>query len=136
MSETSSDIENPKKRGHWSKEEHTRFVQGIQMYGKDWKKVVECVGTRSSNQIRSHAQKYFLKLEKKNKLSSTKTNLSGEAYLMYLQTLSYNAYLKFMMEIQRMYSVPRTIEIVKPVKIISGDEIYPEDQTKKHVKVA
>lgn len=136
MSETSSDSDKPRKRGHWSKEEHSRFVQGIQMYGKNWKKVVECVGTRSSNQIRSHAQKYFAKLEKKNKLPSSQTELSGEAYLMYLQTLSYNAYLKFMCELHKMYSTSRPVEIVKPVKIVSGDDIYPEDQTKKHIKVA
>ena len=37
------------------------------MYGKDWKHVQEHVGTRTSTQARSHAQKFFQKLEKRNK---------------------------------------------------------------------
>eukprot|EP00826_Nyctotherus_ovalis_P018178 TRINITY_DN1541_c0_g2_i1.p1 TRINITY_DN1541_c0_g2~~TRINITY_DN1541_c0_g2_i1.p1 ORF type:complete len:285 (+),score=75.71 TRINITY_DN1541_c0_g2_i1:449-1303(+) len=36
----------------------------IQQYGKKWRKVEECVGTRTGIQIRSHAQKYFNKLNK------------------------------------------------------------------------
>jgi len=34
------------------------------MFGKNWKKVEEHIGTRSGAQIRSHAQKYFNRLEK------------------------------------------------------------------------
>ena len=52
----------PGKRGHWTQDEHERFIEAINKYGKDWKKIMQVVGTRSSNQIRSHAQKYFIKL--------------------------------------------------------------------------
>ena len=38
----------------------------MKLYGKEWKKVEEHVGTRSSTQARSHAQKFFVKLLKKN----------------------------------------------------------------------
>lgn len=34
------------------------------MYGKDWYRVEEAIGTRTSAQIRSHAQKFLCKLEK------------------------------------------------------------------------
>ena len=34
------------------------------MYGKNWKKIETFVGTRSSTQIRSHAQKFFNKISK------------------------------------------------------------------------
>lgn len=33
-------------------------------YGKDWKKVEQYVRTRSGSQVRSHAQKFFNKLQK------------------------------------------------------------------------
>ena len=38
------------------------------MFGKDWNQIQEFIGTRTSAQIRSHAQKYFSKLFKEGKL--------------------------------------------------------------------
>jgi len=55
--------------GRWTKEEHHRFVEAITAHGKNWKKVEESVQTRTGAQIRSHAQKYFLNLEKEVKTS-------------------------------------------------------------------
>lgn len=47
--------------GRWSKQESERFIEALNKFGKNWKKVEAYVETRSSTQIRSHAQKYFLK---------------------------------------------------------------------------
>ena len=33
------------------------------MYGKDWKSIKELIPSRTLTQIRSHAQKYFIRLE-------------------------------------------------------------------------
>mmetsp|Transcript_13960 Transcript_13960/g.15901 ORF Transcript_13960/g.15901 Transcript_13960/m.15901 type:complete len:217 (-) Transcript_13960:109-759(-) len=56
---------NLKKRkqltGWWDCKEHNRFVEGLKKHGRDWKKVAEVVGTRNAIQVRSHAQKFFLK---------------------------------------------------------------------------
>jgi SHAQKYF class myb-like DNA-binding protein len=46
-------------------DEHFRFIEALQKYGKEGKRVQQHVGTRSSTQARSHAQKFFVKLEKK-----------------------------------------------------------------------
>lgn len=54
----------PKSIGRWTKEEHQRFVEGLRKFGKNWKKIEEFVGTRSGPQIRSHAQKFFIRLER------------------------------------------------------------------------
>lgn len=40
------------------------FSIGLQLFGKDWKNIEALVGTRNGAQIRSHAQKYFLKNKK------------------------------------------------------------------------
>lgn len=50
--------------GRWTQEEHQAFLVGLQLYGREWKKVAQQIKTRSSAQIRSHAQKYFAKLSK------------------------------------------------------------------------
>ena len=52
------------------------------MYGKHWKLVEKHVGTRSGTQVRSHAQKYYLKLgtqkAKKEVLDELEGNISKE----------------------------------------------------------
>ena len=50
--------------GRWTKEEHEAFLSGLQTYGKEWKKVAARVKTRTVVQTRTHAQKYFQKLQK------------------------------------------------------------------------
>mmetsp|Transcript_12983 Transcript_12983/g.19432 ORF Transcript_12983/g.19432 Transcript_12983/m.19432 type:complete len:384 (-) Transcript_12983:1479-2630(-) len=52
------------KTGRWTEEEHTRFLHGLHLFGKKWTKVADIVGTRTTVQVRSHAQKYFQKMEK------------------------------------------------------------------------
>ncbi|KAL7549185.1 hypothetical protein ACHAWF_012454 [Thalassiosira exigua] len=50
--------------GRWTKEEHEAFLAALQLYGKEWKKVAARVKTRTVVQTRTHAQKYFQKLQK------------------------------------------------------------------------
>ena len=49
--------------GRWTEEERNRFIQGIILYGNNWKKVKTLITTRSAVQVRSHAQKFFNKLK-------------------------------------------------------------------------
>jgi len=50
--------------GRWSTAEHALFLKGLAAYGKEWKKVSKMIPSRTVVQIRTHAQKYFQKLEK------------------------------------------------------------------------
>ena len=60
--------------GKWTTEEHESFIEGLEQYGKNWdlikEKVLEFtnlhlqIPTRTVCQVRTHAQKYFSKLEK------------------------------------------------------------------------
>jgi SHAQKYF class myb-like DNA-binding protein len=49
----------------WSKVEHARFLEGVKRFGsQDAHSIAAHVGTRTVTQVRTHAQKYFLKLAK------------------------------------------------------------------------
>jgi SHAQKYF class myb-like DNA-binding protein len=56
------------KHGRWTIEEHQLFLEGINKFGREWDKVQSVVKTRSLAQIRSHAQKYFLKVSKNEEM--------------------------------------------------------------------
>lgn len=66
-----TDVKRSKEAGHWTKGEHQKFLEGMKMYGRDWKRVHKHVGTRTADQTRSHAQKFFIKLEKKQIIAAS-----------------------------------------------------------------
>lgn len=57
---------NPPKGcwGRWTPEEHQLFLEALSLYGKQWTKIAAKVKTRTVLQTRTHAQKYFIKLQK------------------------------------------------------------------------
>ena len=55
---------NEDNTGRWDAEEQQAFVEGIKLFGYKWKDIANFIGSRTSTQVRSHAQKYFIKLEK------------------------------------------------------------------------
>merc|ERR1712137_1391202 len=48
----------------WSASQHSRFIQALHKHGRQWKLISQELGTHTSSQVRSHAQKYFQKLQK------------------------------------------------------------------------
>ena len=50
--------------GQWNKSEKIKFIEGIYIYGSNWKLIKKNIGTRLASQVRSHAQKFFLKCKK------------------------------------------------------------------------
>ncbi len=65
--------------GRWTKAEHQLFMEALKLYGKDWKKVQQHVGTRTTTQARSHAQKYFGKLDRQTKNKDEGSSASKSA---------------------------------------------------------
>ncbi|KAF2549210.1 hypothetical protein F2Q70_00023720 [Brassica cretica] len=58
-----------KSRESWTEEEHDKFLEALQLFDRDWKKIEDFVGSKTVIQIRSHAQKYFLKVQKNGTLA-------------------------------------------------------------------
>jgi SHAQKYF class myb-like DNA-binding protein len=91
--------------GRWQPDEHQRFIEAIMKFGNEWKQVQKYVGTRSSTQARSHAQKFFVKIKNSNlldlndlngtfsknsikSLHNLASNLTAEEYFNTLQVLN------------------------------------------------
>lgn len=50
-----------KKRESWSSAEHDLFVRALEKHGRDWRTIEGIIKTKNIVQIRSHAQKHFMK---------------------------------------------------------------------------
>eukprot|EP01103_Thecamoeba_quadrilineata_P006779 TRINITY_DN16504_c0_g1_i1.p1 TRINITY_DN16504_c0_g1~~TRINITY_DN16504_c0_g1_i1.p1 ORF type:complete len:303 (+),score=49.64 TRINITY_DN16504_c0_g1_i1:69-977(+) len=53
-----------RQRENWTDDEHQKFLEALKLFDRDWKKIETYVGTKTVIQIRSHAQKYFIKVQK------------------------------------------------------------------------
>jgi len=63
----SSVVKSNNQSRYWTDEEHQRFLDAVREYGpRDSKKIAAYVGTRDVTQVRSHAQKYFIKISQQS----------------------------------------------------------------------
>ncbi|KAL5143760.1 Protein REVEILLE 6 [Glycine soja] len=65
MEDQSKKVRKPytitKSRENWTDQEHDKFLEALHLFERDWKKIEAFVGSKT---IRSHAQKYFMKIQK------------------------------------------------------------------------
>ncbi|KAJ1930364.1 hypothetical protein IWQ60_000385 [Tieghemiomyces parasiticus] len=79
------------RSGGYLDDERARFVEALELYGRDWKMVGTHVRTRDEKSIRSHAQKHFIKLYRDNLPLPAKVQESGSGYTLSGQPLDPNS---------------------------------------------
>jgi SHAQKYF class myb-like DNA-binding protein len=62
--------------GRWTAAEHETFLQGLDRYGRDWAAIKEGLPNRTVVQVRTHAQKYFLRASKEATTTTTKMTMT------------------------------------------------------------
>ncbi|ORZ21422.1 hypothetical protein BCR42DRAFT_448268 [Absidia repens] len=68
------------KTGIYTDEEEVLFLEGMNIYGRNWNELSRHMGTRDPHSIRSHAQKHFIKLYRDNLPLPDKVKESGEGF--------------------------------------------------------
>ena len=62
-----TDDDSSKQPRYWTPDEHRLFMEAVQRFGwKDVKSIAQHVGTRTPTQVRTHAQKLFLRQQKES----------------------------------------------------------------------
>ncbi|KAF6155021.1 hypothetical protein GIB67_035768 [Kingdonia uniflora] len=69
-----------KQRERWIDDEHNRFLQALKLYERAWQRIEEHIGTKTTVQIKSHAQKFFSK--------SASTSLNSKVVSQYSKLLA------------------------------------------------
>ena len=76
---------NPNK-GKWTQSEHETFLEGFNMYGNNWYMISTIVTTRTSTQLRNHAQTYHASLLPDSRVRMLMNH--AEAQQKYFESLS------------------------------------------------
>lgn len=76
-------------QGRWNRQEHSLFIEGLVKYGNNWKNVQKNIGSRSSTQARSHAQKFFMTLKKEINKGKTKEERKAIIFKIFNTALSH-----------------------------------------------
>lgn len=64
-------VEKKAQSRYWTPEEHARFLEALEKFGpKEVRAISQYVGSRTTTQVRTHAQKFYLKLQKEEKLAA------------------------------------------------------------------
>lgn len=117
--------------GRWTLNEHDAFLEGLKVYGREWKKVANHIPTRTSAQVRSHAQKYFAKIARDDVVMSHEeaprlllSQLDSETTA--LPNLTYTPSVKI--NVERILSDPSAVESEVAMKMGALRERYRQLQ--------
>lgn len=76
-------VKIPGQSRYWTPDEHKLFLEALNKFGhKDLRSISTYVGTRNMTQVRTHSQKYFMRLmreaKRQNPVGTRSSNVSGD----------------------------------------------------------
>ena len=119
-----SESENS-NNGRWGKEEQKRFAEAVLNFGNDWKKIQNHVYSRNITQVRSHAQKFLMKLKEINFLKDKglEKNLSWTKVMNYLgKVLTKNELKDVLFGVEQTDEKKRNLKKIKKSKNLENSE--------------
>jgi SHAQKYF class myb-like DNA-binding protein len=105
--------------GRWNKDEQRRFAEAVLKFGNDWKKIQNHISSRNITQVRSHAQKFLMKLKENSFLQKKgmELSLSWTKVMNYLRsTLSYDELKEVLFSVEQTDSTKTSKKKSKKVK--------------------
>ena len=124
---------SPSNGGRWSNEEQQRFAEAVLLHGNEWKKIQNHVDTRNLTQVRSHAQKFLMKLKETSFFKSLNLdfNLSWTKVMNYLRSnIEYNKLKEVLFSVEQNEEKNTEKKQKKNKKIKSGKKFGIEDLIK------
>ena len=124
-SDSSVDSDNS-NNGRWTKDEQKRFAEAVLKYGNDWKNIQSYVASRNITQVRSHAQKFLMKLKESNFLKDRglDSNLSWTKVINFLtNNLSYAELKEVLFSVEQTSNKKIEIKNIKNLKKIQKKKI-------------
>ena len=124
-SDSSVDSDNS-NNGRWTKDEQKRFAEAVLKYGNDWKNIQSYVASRNITQVRSHAQKFLMKLKESNFLKDRglDSNLSWTKVINFLtNNLTYAELKEVLFSVEQTSNKNIEIKNIKNLKKIQKKKI-------------
>lgn len=118
--------------GRWTKSEHEIFIEGLKRHGREWKLIAAMIKTRTVVQIRTHAQKYFQKVQKKqNAQLKQDAQVAGEGTVSVAKTSKPKRAPKRKNSVDGTHAAPARAPKVRRVSVPAPRNIQPVQPVKQ-----
>ena len=116
--------DNNSNGGRWNKDEQKRFAEAVLKFGNDWRKIQNHIFSRNITQVRSHAQKFLMKLKENDLVKNKGLDLT----MSWTKTMNY---LKIILNYEELKNILFSVE-QSDEKKVSKKKSYKKKKNKSN----